>query len=96
MKALIKKLNIYKKNGCVVAFFVLLCKYNITTRAYKKKQLQVHFTYNVNGAEVQDFCVVQSKTKRLSCATQLMTAFNLSKQLNVSAKDITLTHYYVC
>ena len=60
------------------------------------KQLQVHFTYNVNGAEVQDFCVVQSKTKRLSCATQLQTAFNLSKQLNVSAKDITLTHYYVC
>ena len=60
------------------------------------KQLQVHFTYNVNGAEVQDFCVVQSKTRRLSCATQLMTAFNLSKQLNVSAKDITLTHYYVC
>ncbi len=60
------------------------------------KQLQVHFTYNVNGMEVQDFCVVHSKTKRLSCATQLMTAFNLAKQLNVSAKDITLTHYYVC
>ena len=60
------------------------------------KQLQVHFTYNVNGTEVQDLCVVQSKTKRFAMGQQFMTKYNLSKQLNLSMEDITLTHYYVC
>ena len=60
------------------------------------RNLQVHFTYNVNGAEVQDFCVVQSKTKRFAMGQQMLTQFKIAKQLNLKAEDITLTHYYVC
>ena len=60
------------------------------------RNLQVHFTYNVNGAEVQDFCVVQSKTKRFAMGQQMLTQFKLAKQLDLKAEDITLTHYYVC
>jgi hypothetical protein len=60
------------------------------------RNLQVHFTYNVNGAEVQDFCVVQSKTKRFAMGQQMLTQFKLAKQLNLKAEDVTLTHYFVC
>ena len=60
------------------------------------KQLQVHFKYNINGNEVQDFCVVQSKTKRFAMGQQMLTQFKLAKQLDLKAEDITLTHYYVC
>ncbi len=60
------------------------------------RKLQVHFTYNVNGAEVQDFCVVQSKTKRFAMGQQMLTQFKLAKQLNLKAEDVTLTHYFVC
>ena len=59
-------------------------------------QLQVHFKYNINGNEVQDFCVVQSKTKRVAMGQQMLTQFKLAKQLNLQEKDITLTHYFVC
>ena len=54
------------------------------------KTLQVHFTYN----NVQDFCVVNSKTKRFAMGKQMETVYKLSKQLNLKMKDITLTHYY--
>ena len=60
------------------------------------RNLQVHFTYNVNGTEVQDLCVVQSKTKRFAMGLQMLTQFKLAKQLNLNAEDINLTHYYVC
>ena len=60
------------------------------------KQLQVHFKYNINGNEVQDFCVVQSKTKRFAMGQQMLTQFKLAKQLNLKAEDVTLTHYFVC
>ena len=60
------------------------------------RNLQVHFTYNVNGTEVQDLCVVQSKTKRFAMGLQMLTQFKLAKQLDLIAEDITLTHYYVC
>ena len=60
------------------------------------RKLQVHFTYNVNGAEVQDFCVVQSKTKRFAMGQQMLTQFKLAKQLNLKAEDVMLTHYFVC
>ena len=60
------------------------------------RNLQVHFTYNVNGAEVQDFCVVQSKTKRFAMGQQMLTQFKIAKQLNLKAEDITLTHIVVC
>ena len=60
------------------------------------RNLQVHFTYNVNGTEVQDLCVVQSKTKRFAMGQQMLTQFKLAKQLDLKAEDITLTHYYVC
>ena len=60
------------------------------------RNLQVHFTYNVNGIEVQDLCVVQSKTKRFAMGQQMLTQFKLAKQLDLKAEDITLTHYYVC
>ena len=59
-------------------------------------QLQVHFKYNINGYEVQDFCVVQSKTKRFAMGQQMLTQFKLAKQLNLQEKDVTLTHYFVC
>ena len=60
------------------------------------RNLQVHFTYNVNGTEVQDLCVVQSKTKRFAMGQQMLTQFKLAKLLDLKAEDITLTHYYVC
>ena len=60
------------------------------------RNLQVHFTYNVNGTEVQDLCVVQSKTKRFAMGLQMLTQFKLAKQFDLKAEDITLTHYYVC
>ena len=60
------------------------------------RNLQVHFTYNVNGTEVQDLFVVQSKTKRFAMGQQMLTQFKIAKQLNLKAEDITLTHYYVC
>ena len=60
------------------------------------RNLQVHFTYNVNGTEVQDLCVVQSKSKRFAMGLQMLTQFKLAKQLDLKAEDITLTHYYVC
>ena len=60
------------------------------------RNLQVHFTYNVNGTEVQDLCVVQSKTKRFAMGQQMLTQFKLAKQLDLKAEDITLTLYYVC
>ncbi len=60
------------------------------------KQLQVHFKYNINGNEVQDFCVVQSKTKRFAMGQQMLTQYKLAKQLNLQEKDVTLTHYFVC
>ena len=63
----------------------------ITERAILKT-LQVHFTYN----NVEDFCVVKSKTKRFAMGKQMELVYALSKQLNLKMKDITLTHYYVC
>ena len=60
------------------------------------KQLQVHFTYNINGNEVQDFYVVQSKTKRYTCGQQLMDSYKIAKQLNLKHADVKLTHYFVC
>ena len=51
------------------------------------KQLQVHFTYNINGNEVQDFCVVQSKTKRFAMGQQMLTQYKLAKQLNLQRKE---------
>ena len=60
------------------------------------KQLQVHFKYNINGNEVQDFCVVQSKTKRFAMGQQMLTQYKLAKQLNLQEKDVTLTHYLEC
>jgi hypothetical protein len=56
------------------------------------KSLQVHFKYN----NVEDFCVVQSKTKRFAMGKQMETVYKLSKQLNLKMNEITLTHYYVC
>jgi hypothetical protein len=56
------------------------------------KTLQVHFTYK----NVQDFCVVKSKTKRFAMGKQMETVYKLSKQLNLKMNEITLTHYYVC
>jgi len=56
------------------------------------KNLQVHFKYN----NVEDFCVVQSKTKRFAMGQQFMTKYKLSKQLNLKMEEIELTHYYVC
>jgi len=60
------------------------------------QNLQVHFTYNINGSTVEDLCVVQSKTKRFAMGKQMETVYKLSKQLNLKMQDITLTHYYVC
>ena len=60
------------------------------------RNLQVHFTYNVNGTEVQDLCVVQSKTKRFAMGQHMLTQFKIAKHINLQAEDITLTHYYVC
>ena len=56
------------------------------------KTLQVHFTYN----NVEDFCVVKSKTKRFAMGKQMELVYALSKQLNLKMNEITLTHYYVC
>ena len=56
------------------------------------KTLQVHFTYN----NVEDLCVVKSKTKRFAMGKQMELRYYLSKQLNLKMEDITLTHYYVC
>lgn len=56
------------------------------------KNLQVHFKYK----NVEDFCVVQSKTKRFAMGQQFMTKHKLSKQLNLKMEEIELTHYYVC
>jgi|TARA_R110002124_G_scaffold259969_1_gene425858 hypothetical protein len=54
--------------------------------------LQVHFKYK----NVEDFCVVQSKTKRFAMGKQMETVYALSKQLNLKMEEIELTHYYVC
>ena len=54
--------------------------------------LQVHFKYK----NVEDFCVVQSKTKRFAMGKQMETVYKLSKQLNLTMQEIALTHYYVC
>jgi hypothetical protein len=54
--------------------------------------LQVHFKYK-NG---EDGCVVQSKTKRFALGKQMETVYKLSKQLNLTMQEITLTHYYLC
>ena len=55
------------------------------------KTLQVHFTYN----NVQDFCVVNSKTKRFAMGKQMETVYKLSKQLNLKMKDITLSLIHI-
>ena len=51
------------------------------------RNLQVHFTYNVNGTEVQDLCVVQSKTKRFAMGQQMLTQYKLAKQLNSGSEE---------
>ena len=78
----------YIKNIILVLSFV----HSLYGKEGKLKTLQVHFTYN----NVQDFCVVKSKTKRFAMGKQMETVYALSKQLNLKMKDITLTHYYVC
>jgi len=69
-----------------------ILSYKIKKAELKLKNLQVHFTYN----NVEDFCVVKSKTKRFAMGKQMETVYALSKQLNLKMEEITLTHYYVC
>jgi len=78
----------------LLAFWKKLCYIKLIIKTARKnmKTLQVHFTYN----NVQDFCVVKSKTKRFAMGKQMETVYALSKQLNLKMTDITLTHYYVC
>lgn len=57
--------------------------------------LQVHFTYSQDGMRVEDFCVVESKTKRLSTANAGTTIWRLAKQLGLAPNKIELTHYYI-
>ena len=59
------------------------------------KTLQVHFTYSLDGMRVEDFCVVESKTKRLSTANAVTTVWRLAKQLGLAPNKIELTHYYI-
>ena len=59
--------------------------------------LQVHFTYKANNCKVEDFCVVQSKTKRLTQLAQFETMHKIAAALNLKHfYDVTLTHYNVC
>ena len=59
--------------------------------------LQVHFTYKANNCKVADFCVVQSKTKRLTQLAQFETMHKIAAALNLKHfYDVTLTHYNVC
>ena len=61
------------------------------------KTLQVHFTYKTKNATVQDLCIVQSKTKRLTQLAQFETMHKIAAALNLKHfYDVTLTHYNVC
>ena len=61
------------------------------------KNLQVHYTYKTKNATVQDLCIVQSKTKRLTQLAQFETMHKIAAALNLKHfYDVTLTHYNVC
>ena len=59
------------------------------------KTLQVHFTYTADQMRVEDFCVVESPTRRLSRANAITTTWRLAKQLGLAPQQIELTHYYI-